>query len=117
VGYQSLTAAPFTIPPKDSNYTYKEVIILLTDGLNTEDRWYNNASQIDARQKITCDNVKAAGITLYTIQVNTTGDPTSTLLKECASTQDKFYMLTSANAMITVFNQIGTELSNLRVAK
>jgi len=116
-GYQSLTAAPFTIPPKDSDFTYKEVIILLTDGLNTEDRWYNNASQIDARQKITCDNVKASGITLYTIQVNTTGDATSTLLKDCASSPDKFFILTSANAIITVFNQIGTELSNLRVAK
>jgi Flp pilus assembly protein TadG len=116
-GFQSLTAAPFTIPPKDSNYTYKEVIILLTDGLNTENRWSNKAAPIDARQKITCDNVKAAKITLYTIQVNTSGDPTSTLLKDCASSPDKFFLLTSANAMVTVFNQIGTELSDLRVAK
>src|SRR6185436_13330487 len=38
-GWQSLTAAPFTIPAKDSNYQYQEIIILLTDGLNTEDRW------------------------------------------------------------------------------
>ena len=30
---------------------------------------------------MTCDNIKAAGIVLYTIQVNTGGDPTSTLLK------------------------------------
>ena len=85
-GYQSLTAAPFTDSAEGFKLPYKEVIILLTDGLNTEDRWYNNASQIDARQKMTCDNVKAAGITLYTIQVNTDGDPTSTLLKNCAST-------------------------------
>ena len=54
---------------------------------------------------------------IQTIQVNTTGDATSTLLKDCASSQDKFFILTSANAIITVFNQIGTELSNLRVAK
>ena len=33
----------------------------------------------------TCANIKAAGITLYTIQVNTGGDPTSTLLQNCAS--------------------------------
>ena len=32
----------------------------------------------------TCNNIKAAGITLYTIQVNTGGEPTSTLLQNCA---------------------------------
>jgi len=57
----------------------------LTDGLNTEDRWYTNQASIDARQQIMCDNVKAAGITLWTIQVNTGGDPTSTLLQNCAT--------------------------------
>ena len=33
---------------------------------------------------MTCNNIKAAGITLYTMQVNTGGDPTSTLLQNCA---------------------------------
>ena len=49
LGWQSLTAAPFTVPAKDPNYTYKQVIILLTDGLNTQDRWYTSAASIDAR--------------------------------------------------------------------
>ena len=84
-GWQSLTAAPFTVPAMDPNYKYTQVIILLSDGLNTEDRWYSNASSIDTRQQKTCDNIKAAGITIYTVQVNTGGDPTSTLLQNCAS--------------------------------
>ena len=78
MGWQSLTAAPFTIPAEDPNYKYQQVIILLSDGLNTQDRWYTTASSIDARQQKTCDNIKAAGITIYTVQVNTGGDPTST---------------------------------------
>ena len=85
MGWQSLTAAPFTVPAMDPNYKYKQVIILLSDGLNTQDRWYTNASSIDARQQKTCDNIKAAGITIYTVQVNTGSDPTSTLLQNCAS--------------------------------
>jgi hypothetical protein len=85
VGWQTLTAAPFTIPPVDPDYKYQTVIILLTDGLNTEDRWYTSQTSIDNRQKKTCDNVKAAGITMYTVQVNTGGDPTSTLLQNCAT--------------------------------
>jgi len=63
------------------------------------------------------DNVKAAGITLYTVHVNTDGDPMSTLLKNCASTPGKSWMLTSASQMATTFQQIGTQLSNLRIAE
>lgn len=120
-GFQSLTSAPFTIPSKDPNYVYKEVIILFTDGLNTQDRWYGTGfshdSRIDDRQKILCDNVKAAGITLYTVQVSTDGDAVSTMLKQCASSENKFFMLTAANQIVTTFQQIGTELAALRVAK
>lgn len=116
-GFQSLTAAPFTIPPKDPNYQYQNVIILLSDGLNTQDRWYADQSSIDARQQITCTNVKAAGITVYTVQVNTNGDPTSALLQSCASSSDKFSLLTSASQIVTTFNAIGTELTKLRVAQ
>ena len=50
---------------------------------------------------MTCNNIKAAGVTLYTIQVNTGGDPTSTLLQNCASTSDKFFLLTSASQIMT----------------
>ena len=115
-GWQSLTAAPFTVPAMDPNYKYTQAIILLSDGLNTDDRWYSNASSIDTRQQKTCDNIKAAGITIYTVQVNTGGDPTSTLLQNCASDASKFFLLTSSTQIVTTFNQIGTALSNLRLA-
>ena len=115
---------PFPTPPAmDPNFTYQQVIILLTDGLNTEDRWYTSQTSIDARQQMTCDNINAAKITLYTVQVNTSGDPTSTLLQKCAGSQgkypdsSKFFLLTSSSEIVTTFAQIGTALSNLRVAK
>ena len=105
------------------NYNYTQAIILLTDGLNTQDRWYGDGSslgtsddaKIDAREQLTCNNINAAGITLYTIQVNTDGDPTSTLLQKCAGSpghypdSNKFFLLTSANQILSVFTQIGTE--------
>jgi Flp pilus assembly protein TadG len=116
MGWQSLTAVPFTVPAMDPNYHYTQAIILLSDGLNTQDRWYSNASSIDARQQTTCDNIKAAGIVIYTVQVNTGGDPTSTLLQNCASDSSKFFLLTSSTQIVTTFNQIGTALSNLRLA-
>ena len=105
-----------TPPAKDLNYQYSEVIILLTDGLNTQNRWYTDQASIDARQQMTCNNVKAAGFIVYTVQVNTSGDPTSTLLQNCASTPDKFFLVTSSSQIGTIFNQIGSNLSKLRIA-
>jgi Flp pilus assembly protein TadG len=117
-GWQSLMAnAPLNAPAEDPNYTYQHVIILLTDGLNTENRWTTDPSQIDARQATMCDNVKRSGVVLYTIQVNTGGDATSTLLRNCASDLSKWYVLTSASQIVTAFSQIGTNLSKLRIAK
>jgi Flp pilus assembly protein TadG len=118
--WQSLTqSAPLNAPAKDPNYTYKDAIILLSDGLNTQNRWYSNASQIDARQKILCDNAKNAGITVYTVQVNTSfpPDPTSAVLQYCASGPQNFFVVTSASQTAAVFSSIGTSLSKLRVAK
>ena len=116
--------------PFDSNYKYQQVIILLSDGLNTQDRWYGNGSStstaVDHRMYDTdgdgtCANIKDAGITIYTIQVNTGGDPTSTLLQNCASnsagTTDHFFLLTSADQLVTTFQTIGTNLTKLRVAE
>jgi Flp pilus assembly protein TadG len=128
------TGAPFTVPAEDANYNYNRVVILLSDGLNTEDRWpeYGNGSQqfngsIDARQALLCQNIKAKldpktnkpMYTIYTIQVNThtPADPTSTVLQNCASGPDKFFQLTSSTQIVTAFKTIGTQLSQLRVAK
>jgi Flp pilus assembly protein TadG len=118
-GWMSLVGGgPYPPPPvMDAHYQYKQVIILLTDGLNTQDRWYTTDTQIDARQQMTCNNIKAANITIYTVQVNTDGDPTSTLLQNCASGSDKFFLLTSSTQIVTTFNQIGTALANLYLAK
>jgi Flp pilus assembly protein TadG len=122
--WQSLVGGgPLTAPAKDSNYTYQDIIILMSDGLNTADRWYSQQTPVDNRMyntgngSGTCANIKAAGVTIYTIHVNTGGDPMSTLLQNCASDSSKFWMITNANDLNTVFNKIGTNLTQLRVAK
>jgi hypothetical protein len=111
---------PMNAPAKGPDV--QQVIIILTDGLNTKDRWYDNPytaqASIDARQKILCDNIKAANITLYTIQVNIGNmDKLSTLLQGCASKPEYFYHLTTTGEIATVFSQIGTNMSQLRLAR
>src|SRR6185437_6845110 len=48
--WQSLVGGgPLTMPAKNSSYTYNEIIVLMSDGLNTQDRWFNSASSVDKR--------------------------------------------------------------------
>jgi Flp pilus assembly protein TadG len=117
LGWMSLMqGGVFNAPAKESGVTYAEHIILVTDGLNTEDRWYSNQASIDARQQILCDNIKATGATVWAIQVNTGGDPTSTLLQNCASDPSKFFLLTTANQIISTFDNISFKITQLHLA-
>ena len=118
-GWMSLVGGgPYpTPPPMDPNYKYTQVVILLTDGLNTQSRFSTTQSIIDARTRRACDNIKGAGITLYALQVNTGGDATSTMLQQCATDPGKFFLVTSSSQIGAIFSQIGTNLAKLRIAK
>jgi Flp pilus assembly protein TadG len=112
-GWQSLSqTTPLDAPAMDPNFTYQQVIILLSDGLNTQDRWYSSASPIDTRQQTTCNNIKAAGVTIYSVLVMAGN---STVLQNCASDASKYFALTDADQIITTFNQIGTSLARLHI--
>ena len=113
-GWHALTAnAPFTTgaaPAAD----LEKVIILLTDGDNTKNRWTNTSAAIDARTQLACDNVKAANIKIYTVRVI---DGNATLLRGCATNPGMYYDVQQASQLNTVFSAIAQNLANLRLAK
>jgi Flp pilus assembly protein TadG len=123
--WQSLKGGgPLTVPSKDPNFQYEEIIILLSDGLNTQDRWWGNGSspetKVDDRMSGTtgtCQKIKDARITIYTVQVNTSGDPESALLKNCATDVNKYFHLRQAGEMPDTFKQIVRDISKLRIAR
>lgn len=118
--WQSMTSgAPLNAPAIPDNT--QPVIILLSDGLNTQDRWYgdgsNQSTQVDDRMSAACTNLKSSGITVYTVFVDLNGTQgNSTVLQNCASDPTKYFDLTSSDQIITTFNQIGAQITNLRVA-
>lgn len=91
-----------------------KVIILLTDGENTRNRWTGNQSQIDNRTKTACTNVKAAGIKLYTIRVI---DGNASLLRNCATETSMYYDVQSASQLNMVFTTIANSLASLRLSQ
>lgn len=116
--WQSLTdGQPLHPPARESRYAYQKVIILISDGLNTENRFSTNPSSIDARQRLLCDNIKADDVTIYTIQVNTDGDPRSSVLDYCASSPEKFIMMTNPIQLNAALAEIGGQLTRLRLSK
>ncbi|HUD52974.1 TadE/TadG family type IV pilus assembly protein [Parvibaculum sp.] len=91
-----------------------KVIVYLTDGENTENRFTTSSSSIDARMSAACTKVKAAGIQIYTIRVM---DGNATLLKNCASDASMYFSVTAASQLTTVFQTIAQTLSNLRISQ
>ena len=112
-GFHALTGSlPLNAPPIDDET--QRVIVLLTDGLNTQNRWTSSESSIDARTQLACTNIKAANIQIYTVMVMA-GD--SQLLQSCASDPGKYFALTQSGQIVSTFNQIGIALTQLRIAQ
>jgi len=110
-----LQQSPYNAPAESASYNYVKAIVLFSDGLNTQDRWYSDAASIDGRQETLCTNIKNTGVTIYSIQVNTASDPQSSVLANCASGSSNFYYLTSATQVLSAFQSISTKLSKLRI--
>jgi Putative Flp pilus-assembly TadE/G-like/von Willebrand factor type A domain len=112
-GFQLLSpVAPFNAPEADPNLD--KVIIILTDGQNTENRWSTSTSSIDARTQKACNNIKAANMRVYTVRVI---DGNASLLKNCASKTDMYYNVNEASQLSGVFSAIAQNLANLRISK
>lgn len=135
-GWQSLstTNGPIMAPAKDPNYVYQDYMVILSDGLNTQDRWpsYGNGQSqstcggqpcIDARQKKLCDAIKVKddngnGIKVFTIQVNINSvDPKSTVLEDCADSPSDFQEIKSSGEIASAFSNILAQITRLQISQ
>ena len=118
------TTGPFPAPAKDSNFSYQDVIILLTDGLNTQSRYAGNGSNhstaVDDRQALMCtEHQGRAGSRSSPCRLRPTAMPQSSMLKNCTSEPNNpnyFSYITQASQMTVKFQNIFKELSKLRVS-
>jgi Flp pilus assembly protein TadG len=112
-GFQLLSPVePFNAPAPEPNLD--KVIVMLTDGLNTQNRWTTSESSIDSRTQKVCANIKAANIKVYTVRVI---DGDVTLLQNCATNTAMYFNVSEASQLNSVFSSIAQNLANLRIAK
>jgi Flp pilus assembly protein TadG len=113
-GWHALTKNMPLDEAQDPKFNLEKIIILLTDGLNTENRFGENAAQIDARTRRLCENIRTAKIQVYTVRVI---EGNEALLKDCATTPDMYYNVQNAGDLNAVFQSIASKLAKLHIAK
>jgi hypothetical protein len=113
-GWHALTKSEPMTQGSDPSPDKDKVIVLLTDGDNTQNRWTTSGSSIDARTAAACTNVKAANIKVYTVRVI---DGDANLLRNCATKTNMYYDVSQASQLNSVFTSIAQNLANLRIAK
>lgn len=113
-GWHVLTKSEPITDGSDPAPDKDKVIVLLTDGDNTQNRWTTNGSSIDLRTALACANAKAENIKIYTVRVI---DGNAALLKGCATKPNMYYNVQQATDLNSVFSSIAQNLANLRIAK
>lgn len=112
-----------------------KVVVLLTDGVNTQDNsahsayWFlgdnllgtTNANtaitKLDNKTSSLCTAMKNSGIYIYTIALGTdTTTASLTLLQNCATASNYYFNSPSTSQLSGIFNAISDSLSNLRVS-
>ena len=92
----------------------EKIMVFLTDGLNTQNRWTTEPTIIDARTQVVCDNIKADGVKIYTIRVV---NGNAALLQGCATNPAMYYDIQQSAQMSAVFAEIVKDFNRLRIAR
>lgn len=142
-GWHALSPnAPFADGVAYDTPKVQKIVLLMTDGENTNGSAGNNNDSVyagigyvwqnrlgitggnstkrreamDGRLATLCANMKARGVILYTVRVEVSNG-TSNVLRNCASTTDKFYDVQNASQLNSVFGAIAGSIQNLRLAR
>jgi len=89
------------------------VMVYLTDGLNTSDRYAQTPAQMDSDMRNLCRDSRNADVRVFTIRVIEGNDD---LLRDCASDPADFYTTNDAAGLMAVFKSIAVKLATLRLA-
>ncbi|MFO1090973.1 MAG: TadE/TadG family type IV pilus assembly protein [Hyphomicrobiales bacterium] len=125
-GWTTLSAdAPYTEAVPYSNKQVKKALVLMTDGANTKslsaltgytgmpDHKGSNVTQANTYTSELCTNIKASGITVYTIAFQVTDATIKTRLRDCASDPALAFTPDNASQLSSAFAEIADALKTL----
>lgn len=120
--------APFTQGVEYDDPDWSKVVIMMTDGDNTMHGTYSvygrtsshniDANDLDDRFAEICQNMKDDGLTIYTITFQSgINNATRQIFRQCASSPDYYFNAPSNADLITAFERIANQLSQLHLSK
>ncbi len=107
-------AEPFASTVAFKDDTTLKYMIIITDGQNTDSRWFKNTVDIDKRTKLACEAANAQGITVFVVRVM---EGNSDLLKDCATKDEYYYDLTSASQLNTALSSVFEAIKKTRLTQ
>lgn len=136
-------ATPGDLPLDYGTPLIDKVVVILTDGVNQfydhppsgpvgsdytayrrreegvlgTTSWTGVTNEINGRMAATCAAMKAEGVVIYAITFKLSDGGTKALFEGCATTPDHYFDSPSNDQLSAIFQEIGTELSNLRLAQ
>ena len=138
---------PFTEGASYDDRETKKFLILLTDGANnitaqggknhnksiyspygyarqenprfltSPDTTHEIRQEMDSRTAETCENAKAAGITVFTIAFDVNDDDIEDLMEDCASGSNRYFLSPNPGDLEETFETIVNEITELRLSQ
>ena len=121
--------APFSEgqPYEVDNKSPRKVMVLMTDGANTQRLNTGNGTHVDTYgagldqtyrdMTAICSNIKKKKILIYAVAFSVDDETSRRAMKSCATDQDHYFDAKDAQALNTAFRQIASSLSNLRLTR
>jgi Mg-chelatase subunit ChlD len=99
-----------------------KALVLMTDGDNTKSAQIpkhdgTDGAAADLKTAQLCSNIKAAGISIYTVAFKVEKATSLAMLKNCASNPSQAFDAQDNTALQSVFNQIAGSLASMRLSK
>jgi hypothetical protein len=114
-GLASLTpGAPLSAAQSFGKQGLTKIMIVLTDGDNTQNRFTNSGNAIDPRTQQACTEAKQKSVRVYSIRV-IAGN--ASLLRNCASSPSMYYEVQNASELEPAFRAIADEISSIRLTQ
>lgn len=113
-GYHILTPSEPVTSAAPFQTRLTKYIIFMTDGNNTQNRWSRSQTDIDARTRQVCTNIKKDKIQIFSARII---EGNGSLLTECASSPDMYYDVQDVAQLDPVFSKIYAQITSTRIAR
>jgi len=119
---------PFEEGASWGNEYYRKAVVMMTDGVNTMHPHYSaygrtqdhniDPGDLNDRFAEVCEDLKSRNVIIYTVTFESgVNESTKDFYRECATSEDYYHDAPTQNDLVSVFETISRELSNLHISE